>query len=441
MSSVPVTAVQSTKGDFVPRSRINLTDFIGAGHPRPQARRAARRRRRHISEPISSWFEFRLTDVDSLGTCVDHLGAFPDDCFSKEYGAFWETFRSVLGDTQNHFVSDGASFSVNITTHRQLDAGLTGRLPEMSLKKHKIIATKVPKIEQTPTGSHQSLEGVKEDSLKAVAWESHCLFHPPVRKSENIVELLGLCWESVEVQTTSGSVRTPVPALIMECADEGTLDDLLQSGESIAFALKMKLGLDVARGLETLHESGLVHCDLKANNVLLFRCNTQLLTAKVSDFGCATHSFGPDEACLLPPYWPRWDAPEARPRKSPVDMQDLPKVDVYSFGLLMWQIVFDGRTPFDRKRALSPLFMRVPQFALIIATDTSGFKEKELAIGNLKDQDNDDMLRGVQASIRLLGLQSSQLDNVIAHTLRRDSRQRESMSQIVEDFKRSTEER
>jgi serine/threonine protein kinase len=434
--SGPSTTNMASKGDYIPPSRISITDFTGAGHPRPQPRRAATRKP-NTSQAISNTFKFRLNDVDSLSTFVSHLCCFPDNCFSNEYGAEWDTFRFVLGGTQSSFVGDGASFSVNVTTHRQFDAWLTSKVPETLLKKHMVIATKVPKIEHPPNGTKQSLTGVKEDSLKAVAWESHCLFHPRIRKSENIVELLGLCWETVEVRTTSGGASTHVPALIMEYADEGTLDDLLQSGECIDFALKMKLGLDVAVGLKTLHECGLVHCDLKANNVLLFRSSTHLLIAKVSDFGCATHSFGPDDTCLLPPYWPRWDAPEVRPKRSPVDMQDLPMVDVYSFGLLVWQIAFDGRTPFDRKRELSPLFTRVPQFAQIIAADASSFKEKELAIGTLKDLDNDEMLHAVQASIELLGLQNSQLDEVISHTLRRDPRQRQSMSKVVGLFKES----
>ena len=98
---------------------------------------------------------------------------------------------------------------------------------------------------------------------------------------------------------------TFVPGLVMECADQGTLDDLLQCADSsIDFELKMKLLLDIAQGLKTLHGCGIVYCDLKATNILLFSSPTEILLAKISDFGCAAYDFGSEDTIWLPPYWP-----------------------------------------------------------------------------------------------------------------------------------------
>lgn len=172
----------STKGDLNPRSRVSVADFVGAGHPRPQPRRAAARKERDSEATSSNFFRFRLSSVDSLSTFLNHLISFPAVCFSQEYGAAWESIRSVFDRTQNHFIGDGASFSISVTTDRQLDPDLLiiREYPEILHQKHDIVAMKVPKIEQMRQCSQQRFEGVKEDSLGAGAWENHCLFHLPV---------------------------------------------------------------------------------------------------------------------------------------------------------------------------------------------------------------------------------------------------------------------
>jgi serine/threonine protein kinase len=88
---------------------------------------------------------------------------------------------------------------------------------------------------------------------------------------------LGICGNKTPLQGI-GITYIYIQARL-EYTDEGTLDDLLQSGEVIDVDLKMKLGHDVVLGLMTLHDCGLVHCDLKANNVFLFRSDPQIRVA------------------------------------------------------------------------------------------------------------------------------------------------------------------
>jgi serine/threonine protein kinase len=64
----------------------------------------------------------------------------------------------------------------------------------------------------------------------------------------------------------------------------GTLYDLLHSDDSPTFIQRLHIALDAAEGLNYLHKftrSGIVHRDIKSNNILLDANNN----AKVSDFG------------------------------------------------------------------------------------------------------------------------------------------------------------
>ena len=55
--------------------------------------------------------------------------------------------------------------------------------------------------------------------------------------------------------------------------------------KSLDYGLKHLLCLDIARGLSALHQAGLVHGDLKAENVLVCSSPSRRYLAKISDFG------------------------------------------------------------------------------------------------------------------------------------------------------------
>ncbi len=114
--------------------------------------------------------------------------------------------------------------------------------------------------------------------LQCVLREILIMCHPPLTHHPNIIDLLGYGW-SVEKQR-------PSPFISVAFASKGTLREYMREK---AHAIRTKLILmgDVGAGLMALHKCGIVHGDLKLDNILVFTSLDRpcMSIAKVSDFG------------------------------------------------------------------------------------------------------------------------------------------------------------
>jgi serine/threonine protein kinase len=113
---------------------------------------------------------------------------------------------------------------------------------------------------------------------------------------------------------------------------------LMREGQPNEFL--MKCMTDVAMGMHYLSERGLIHRDLAARNVLV----DENKTCKVSDFGLLREvprdkrvyvSQNDGQSPL------RWMAPE-----SITDNIFSPATDVWSYGILQWEMFFPHRNPY-----------------------------------------------------------------------------------------------
>ncbi|RLN47805.1 hypothetical protein BBJ28_00022293 [Nothophytophthora sp. Chile5] len=118
-------------------------------------------------------------------------------------------------------------------------------------------------------------------------------------------------------------------ALISEEAANGTLPDYLRRQKQAGRFLLWRTLLDAALGLRFLHQRGIIHGDLKGNNILV----SQEGTAMLNDFGLSS----------MPPQWTltgsatgavRWMAPECMTFSTPTFESDL-----YSFGMVIVEAV------------------------------------------------------------------------------------------------------
>ncbi|WP_353259130.1 serine/threonine-protein kinase [Prochlorothrix hollandica] len=74
--------------------------------------------------------------------------------------------------------------------------------------------------------------------------------------------------------------------LVMDYCEGGTLRSLLEGEVRIGLAQSLKLVRDILLGLEHAHKRGVIHCDIKPENVLL-RLNSSGWLAQITDFGIA----------------------------------------------------------------------------------------------------------------------------------------------------------
>ena len=83
--------------------------------------------------------------------------------------------------------------------------------------------------------------------------------------------------------------------------------------------------------------SGIIHGDIKPQNVLLFRNISGGHTAKVADFGYSSKYAAPSDLIYMPRSWP-WAAPEWHHRG--FTAAQATKMDTYSFGMLVLWVLF-----------------------------------------------------------------------------------------------------
>lgn len=163
------------------------------------------------------------------------------------------------------------------------------------------------------------------------------------------------------LQFVGACKKPPVFCIITEYLSGGSLRKYLHQQEphSLPLSLVLKLALDIARGMQYLHSQGILHRDLKSENLLL----GEDMSVKVADFGisCLESQCGSAKG-FTGTY--RWMAPEMIKEK-----HHTKKVDVYSFGIVLWELLtaltpFDNMTPEQAAFAVSQKVLSSSHFNL-----------------------------------------------------------------------------
>ncbi|XP_019642664.1 PREDICTED: uncharacterized protein LOC109483957 [Branchiostoma belcheri] len=146
-----------------------------------------------------------------------------------------------------------------------------------------------------------------------------------------IVPLYGVC------------VEEELTALVMDFMENGSVSDLMSRVKHVPWALRWRIIHETILGMNFLHsmDPQIIHHDLKSQNILL----DQDFHAKISDFGLskyknlASKSYGSKE-CLA-------GTMTHIPPENFINVHLKPgeKFDVYSFGILIWEIL-TGQTPY-----------------------------------------------------------------------------------------------
>ncbi|EEF43792.1 serine/threonine/tyrosine-protein kinase HT1 isoform X1 [Ricinus communis] len=201
--------------------------------------------------------------------------------------------------------------------------------------KQRAVAVKMVRI---PNQNEDTRTLLEQQFKSEVALLSR-LFHP------NIVQFIAAC------------KRPPVYCIITEYMSQGTLRMYLNKKEPYSLSTEtiLRLALDISRGMEYLHSQGVIHRDLKSNNLLL----NDEMRVKVADFGTSCLETQCRETKGNKGTY-RWMAPEMIKEKPYTR-----KVDVYSFGIVLWELTtallpFQGMTPVQAAFAVAEKNERPP---------------------------------------------------------------------------------
>ena len=145
----------------------------------------------------------------------------------------------------------------------------------------------------------------------------------------------------------------PRPYFVMESLTGMSLRALLEQmeGRGIGVLPAIRIMSGVIDGLHHAHMAGVIHRDVKPDNIFLHRTTTDLTVPKVLDFGIAHLSAGKRLTGRHFLGTPRYSSPEQL-RGEPVTHT----ADLYSAGLVFWELV-TGREPYGDKREIGPLLM------------------------------------------------------------------------------------
>ncbi|MBW4679623.1 MAG: serine/threonine protein kinase [Microcoleus vaginatus WJT46-NPBG5] len=132
--------------------------------------------------------------------------------------------------------------------------------------------------------------------------------------------------------------------LVMDYCEGGTLRSLLEQDSALNLAEGLRLTIGILAGLDYTHQRGIIHCDIKPENILLNLGNAGWLP-RLSDFGIAQRV---REAKSDSRGVPSPDASMGSPAyMAPERFYGLysPASDVYAVGILLFELLI-GQRPF-----------------------------------------------------------------------------------------------
>ncbi|KAG8663068.1 probable serine/threonine-protein kinase PBL3 isoform X2 [Manihot esculenta] len=274
----------------------------------------------------------------SSGSKKSHIDELKQDSTTSSQkaslGSFNKSFKtstvdlSVPSSLKSFSFSDLRNATKNFRSETMLGEGGFGCVFKGWLDENTLAPTK------PGTGIVVAVKRLKAESFQGhKEWLAEVNYLGQLRH-ENVVKLIGYCVESEN------------RLLVYEFMPKGSLENhLFRRDQPITWATRMRIAIDVARGLSFLHglDAKVIYRDLKASNILL----DSDYNAKLSDFGLARDGPTGDNTHVSTKVVGTrgYAAPEyvATGRLTP-------KSDVYSFGVVLLELL-SGRRAMDDERA------------------------------------------------------------------------------------------
>jgi serine/threonine protein kinase len=320
--------------------------------------------------PLDVWnFLLSLTESDVPSSSRDAQKSVKLKHFQAS--DFKQTNAALLGE--------GASYRVE-----------RGALVAPTNDNSELVAVKRLNIFRAGGNEHNQMSSTAiQSSIATMLKELRILTHAPLHRHRNIATLLGYRSEFVSSDSDGehSQQRNFEISLVAEFAPHGTLIDVVahhgrnagqdsneklsnvaskDSNEPFVHVLHSNSGKetsrcdlltkarfmhDIASGLQALHDCGIAHGDIKLENTLVFDDPYRGQIAKLSDFGHAIltasevnnseQRYLGTMPLIAPEVWQARSSAVAE-ASEPICGEDFYKCDLFSYGLLVWELILDG---------------------------------------------------------------------------------------------------
>jgi serine/threonine-protein kinase len=270
-------------------------------------------------------------------------------------------------------VADGSDFDL-LSLSSSLDSdedraiadelAAVARIAQAHRKLHQVLPQPAPGSDAVPFaaswGHLDLIEVVGRGSYGTVyrAWDSrldrqvalklfHCARNPETVMQEGRM-LARIRHENV-VTVYGADVYNGIAGIWMEFVHGRRLDQIIEQAGAFDVEETTRVGIAVCRALVAVHGAGLLHCDVKAQNVIREQGGRIVLM----DLGAGRETFADDDCTskLQVAGTPRYMAPEVFDRGSAIAQSDVYSVGVLLFYLSTGRFPVDGKTLSDIRRA------------------------------------------------------------------------------------------
>ena len=145
--------------------------------------------------------------------------------------------------------------------------------------------------------------------------------------------------------TDMGFTRDNIPYIVFEYLEGSLLTDEIYRIKGLPMRRAIRIAYQIASALEAAHNAGIVHRDLKSDNVFLTDREDVSDHVKVLDFGISRFAELEKDSSRPRPNWvmgtPEFMAPEQITAPDRVDR----RADIYALGVILYEMLA-GRRPF-----------------------------------------------------------------------------------------------
>ena len=171
-----------------------------------------------------------------------------------------------------------------------------------------------------------------------------------IRRFKNESKAIAIMSHPNIVKVYDVSFGDMIQYIVMEYIDGITLKEYIDRQGVIEWKDVLHLTTQVLRALQHAHESGIVHRDIKPQNIMLLQDGT----IKVTDFGIARFS---DKATRTMTDQAIGSVHYIAPEQARGDVTD-GKTDIYSVGVMLYEML-TGKLPFEGDSAVSVALMQL----------------------------------------------------------------------------------